>query len=276
MTAFRAGYSQYNWLNQPGVFVEADTEALNAPAANVISYEVGVPWTAINLSLTGGAATLTARLGAARAVECLGFVIPERVDDASDLDFQPAMRANDGVRWRLSSMDDPVTVGDVFDSDLDLPAPLDAAFEPELGVHGFILPDGPLTAARVDLTITLASVPSPPFDLFHIGRVWAGPFTRFLVNWTKGTREWGWARDDLDHRVRRWTAEFGAVRDSEIANLQRVAQQVGRDRQIFWWPREADPSEAFVGRFREDGSFRHKYNNAQLWTPSVQEDWLGV
>lgn len=276
MTAFRAGYSHINWLNQPGVVIEADTEALNATAANVISYEIGVPWTAINLSLTGGSATLTALLGATRAIECLGFVIPERVDDASDLDFQPTIRANDGVRWRLSSEDEPMTVGDVFDSDLDLPAPLDAAFEPELGVHGFIIPDGPVNAARLDLTVTLASVPAAPFDLFHIGRVWAGPFTRFLVNYARGTREWAWAEDDLEHRVRRWTAEFGALRDSELPGLQRVAQQLGTRRQIFWWPKESDPSQAFIGRFRDAGAFRHRYNNAQLWTPSLQEDWLGV
>ncbi len=276
MTGFRAGYSKYNWLNQPGVVVEADTEALNAPASNVVTYEVGVPWTAINLSLSGGSATLTALLGATRPIECLGFVIPERVDDASDVDFAPTIKANDGVRWRLSSVDDPMTIGDVFDSDLDLPSPLDAAFEPEFGVHGFILPDGPLNAARLDLTITLASVPAPPFDLFHVGRVWAGPFTRFIVNWTKGTREWAWVEDDLEHQVRRWTAEFGTVRDSEVPGLQRLSQQLGTRRQVFWWPKESDPSQAFIGRFRDAGSFRHKYNDAQLWTPSVQEDWLGV
>lgn len=276
MTGFRAGYSAINWLNQPGVTIEATSEALAAPAANVISYEIGVPWTAINLSLSAGAATLTALFGAVRSVECLGLVIPERVDDASDVDFAPTLKAADGVRWQLSSVDEPVTVGDVFDSDLDLLAPMTLGIDASLGVHGFLLPDGPLNAARLDLTITLGTIPATPFDLFHVGRVWAGPFTEFLVNWAKGTREWAWVKDDLDHRVRRWTAEFGAVRDSELPGLQRVAQQLGDDRQIFWWPRASNPAEAFIGRFRDSGSFRHRYNNATLWTPSLQEDWLGV
>lgn len=282
MTSFRAGFSMYNWIDQPpatldtpGVVIEADSEALTAPATNVAMYEIGVPWTAINLSLSGGAATITFKFGKDRANRCFGLVIPERVDDSGDVDFAPTLGAGDAVRWQVSSSEEPGVVGDVFDSDTDLPAPLTLGFDPTLGVHGF-LADADLVGPRVDLTITMAAVPAPPADLFHVGRVWIGPFHEFLVNWQRGTRDVAWVKDDLGHRVRRWTAEFGWVRDSEMPTIRKVAQQVNDDRQIFWWPNALDPAQAMIARFRDPGSFRHKYNNAELWVPTLQEDWLGV
>lgn len=275
MTTFRAGFSHYNWIDQEDVVIEADSEAVTAPASNLATYEAGVPWTAINLSLQGGAATATFKLGADRLIECLGFVVPERADDSGAVDFSPTIGAGDGVRWQISSAEDPVTVGDVFDSDIDLPAPLTTAIDPSLGVHAYLTPS-PFTAPRIDLTVTLATVPATPFDLFHIGRAWAGPFTQFSVNWRAGTREWAWVEDDLEHIVRRWQAEFGWVRDAEIALISKIQQQLHGRKQIFWWPDATQPAEAFIARFRDSGSFRKRYNNATLWSPTLQEDWLGV
>lgn len=275
MITFRAGYSAYNWIDQPNVVIEADSESLSAPASNLATYEAGVPWTAINLSLQGGAATATFKLGADRLIECLGFVLPERADDAGAVDFTPTIAAGDGVRWRISSSENPITVGDVFDSDVDLPGPLTTAIDPTLGVHGFLTPTA-FTAPRVDLTVTLAATPAAPFDLFHIGRAWVGPFSQFLVNWRAGTKEWAWVEDDLGHMVRRWQAEFGWVRDSELAEIGKIQQQLNTKKQIFWWPSSTDPAEAFIARFKDSGSFRRRYNNATLWTPTLQEDWLGV
>ena len=276
LISFRAGYSMYNWLDQPGMTFLSDTEALTAPASNLATAEVGVPWIAPNLSLTGGQARVTMLLGREREIQCLGFVIPERVDDAAHIDFDPALSAADAVRWRFSSTEEPASPGDLFDSDVDIAGDLRTGIDETLGVHGLLLDAAVAGVVRVDLSVTRLAFPAAPLDELRIGRAWLGPFNQFMVNHGRGAVETSWPEDELGHMVRGWRADFRAIRDAELQRLWRVQQQVGTTRQIFWWPRADRPSSAFIARFVSTGSFRARYNNAKLWSPALQEDWLGV
>lgn len=297
-----AGISAYNWIDQPGesidqpgVVLTADTEALDGKVDNVTTYEAGVPWIAVNLSLSGGVCNMTAVFARPREVGCLGFLIAERRDDATNIDFEPYVAPEDRVRWRFSSDPDPaVNTGDLWDSaDLsgaDGAGRIACGVDPTLGVHG-LLPPKTIGVRRVDFQFAKDTIPAAPRDIARFGRLWAGPFRSFETNHDWGA-ETGWDEDELRHDVRVWAAPFNWIPDAvenadhiAYAYLKTVSQQVSTDRQVFFWPRTDQPSEAMFMRFANRSRFRSKFmtnmstgavGKVSSWSPSLKEDWLGV
>jgi len=267
---FRAAIGGINYMDQPGVAITATAEAALMPVTDVVVPEMGLAWRANDLASTGGAATLTAIFSTARDFSnaVLAFVIPERRDDARDIDFTPAISPTDTVRWRLGS--DALTAGDLFDQTYA------SNIDPQLGFH--CPPTLPIEVAtpvvRLDMTVTLAAPPAAPSDVFDIGRVWAGPIHQFLYN-----HKWGvpfrWDRDELKHRIREWRPDFTVIRDSERPTLETIQQFVSDEHQVIYFPRLSVPHTGFIGRFRELGDFSRGRFNANQWAFSLREDWLG-
>lgn len=267
---FRAAIGGINYLDQEGVEITATAEAPLMPASDVAVPELGLAWRADNLQSSGGTATLTAVFNTARDFSncAFAFVMPERRDDARDIDFTPAIGMADTVRWQLGS--DADTAGDVYDQSFA------SNVNPQLGFH---CPDTlPIQvvppALRLDMSVTLASVPASPEDVFDIGRVWVGPIHQFLLN-----HKWGapfrWTRDELRHRVREWRPDFPAVRDSERDTLETIQQYVTDEHQVIYFPRLSVPATGFIGRFTDQGSFAKGRFNATQWPFALREDWLG-
>lgn len=288
-----AGISAYNWIDQSDAVLSSDEALLTGPVANLATYEAGVPFIAGNLSLTSGVFSVTATFGKAREVGCLGFLISERQDDAADVDFEPYVASEDLVRWKLSS-DPDVGDGDLYDT-ADLAAAdgdgrIGCDVNPRLGVHG--LKTATIAGVRrVDFEFKKVVVAAAPLDIVRLGRMWAGPYKEFETSHDWGA-ETGWDEDELRHMVRLWSAPFNWIPE-EVADadhiaydyLNQVAQQVGKRKQVFFWPRSDSPSEAFFARFSNASKFRSRFitnmstsnmGRAFSWAPQLQEDWLGV
>lgn len=295
MADHAAGLSPFNWIDHPDAVLTADVASLQGPVINVQTYEAGVPWIALNLAGNDDGCRMTATFGKPREVGVLGFLISERRDDAADQDFEPYVAATDLVRWQLSS--DPeagVDDGDLWDSadhdDADGEGWLTCGVDPTLGVHGLLAPKT-TGVRRVDFQFKFAAPPSAPFDVARFGRIWAGPWRQFETHHDWGD-ETGWDEDDLRHKVRIWSGPFDWIPE-EVANADHIAyrelktlsQQIGKDRQVFFWPRATTPSEAFFARFVAYSRFRSKFmtnmstgNQGRAWAtaPSLKEDWLGI
>lgn len=290
---YRAGLSPTNWIDYGSTMLEPSTEALTAKAVNLQTYEAAVAWIAPNLSLSGGSCSLVAIFDRPRKISCLGFLAPERVDDALDLDYEPHFAMTDTVRWRLFAEADGAGTP-VFDSRaLNGGADFACDAAANLGVHGW---RAPWTAGvepegrRLEFTFRRLALPPAPQDVARFGRIWAGPYREFETN-----NDWGaeirWVKDALDHDVRQWAGEFSwlperaAAGTAALGYLQTVAQQVSDTRQVFFWPRSDAPSEAFFARFINRGGFRRRMISnlsdslpglIASWAPALQEDWLGV
>jgi len=267
-TQYRAAIGGVNYIDQPEAVLTATAAATNMPVEDVTNPAIGLAWRITGLSLSGGSATFTVVFERPRdfTLAMLAFVVPERVDDARNIDYPMQIALTDTVRWQLS--DDANTPGNLYD--VTVPSNL----QPDLGVHAH----GPVEIAtavlRLDMTISIASLPASPGDVADIGRIWAGPIFHFSVN-----HEWGapfrWFRDELRHRVREWRPSFPVIRDTERVLLERIQQLTVDEHQVIYFPRLDQPETGFIGRFRDPGSFVRGRFDASQWGIALQEDWLG-
>lgn len=269
MGNYVSAISHLNWLDQDDCSLTATPVVERMEAANVAIYHLGDVWRASDLANSSNEIRLTGTFGLPRKVDRVAFWLPERRDDASDIDFLPSLGAADLVRWELSP--DRDTRGSLAVGGVDTGF-VASGIDPYWGVH-----DRALALAdclRFDLTIRLAVPRVAPFDQFDIGRVWVGPAFRFNTNFDYGNA-WEPDEDDYGNPIRRWQFQWSHIRKTERPELERLLFTTRRRRQLLLIPQyDVENGAAFT---RRTGAARisTRHFSAQQLPLTLQEDIAG-
>ncbi len=269
MGNYVSAVSHINWVDQEDCELTATPVVDRMEASNVAIYHLGDVWRGSDLASSSNEITLTGTFGSDRQVDRVAFWLPERRDDASDIDFEPSLTAADLVRWELSP--DVNTRGSLAAGGVDTNF-VASGIDPYWGVHDKAV--ALANCRRFDLTIRFATPKVAPFDQFDIGRVWLGPAFRFAVNFDYGNA-WEPDEDEYANPIRRWQFQWSHIRESERPALEQLLFTTRKRRQILLIPKWGTENGAAFTRRTSAARISTRHFRAQQLPLTFQEDVAG-